>query len=78
MLDANDPLVKRKIAAMVETIQLRTGRELEPAALERTENNLLRYLNQIAALEAVELANADEPDSKFVAFRGDDSGRTAG
>jgi hypothetical protein len=54
---------------MVETIELRTGRELDEAALERTQQNLLRYLNQIAALDAVDLANGDEPDFRFVAYR---------
>lgn len=71
MLDANDPVVTRRIAAMVETIELRTGRELDEAALERTRANLLRYLTQIAALDAVDLANADEPDFRFVAYRGE-------
>jgi hypothetical protein len=69
MLDINDPAVARRIAAMVETIELRTGRELDEAALERTQQNLLRYLNQIAALDAVDLANGDEPDFRFVAYR---------
>lgn len=71
MLDANDPVVTRRIAAMVETIELRTGRELDDAALERTRMNLLRYLNQIAALDAVDLVNANEPDFRFVAYRGE-------
>lgn len=69
MLDANDSAVQRRIAAMVTTIELRTGRNLDGDDLERTQRNLLRYLNQIAELDKVELSNADEPDFTFVAYR---------
>jgi len=69
MLEADDRNVQQRIANMVATIELRTGRRLEDDDLERTQRNLLRYLNQIAELDKVELGNADEPDFTFAAYR---------
>ena len=69
MLEMADPAVQRRIASMIETIELRTGRSLSESARDRTEQNLLRYLNQIARLNAFELVNADEPDFVFSALR---------
>jgi hypothetical protein len=69
MLDANDSAVQQRIATMVTTVELRTGRRLEGDDLERTQRNLLRFLNQIAELDKVELNNADEPDFTFAAYR---------
>ena len=69
MLDADDPAVQQRLANMVATIEQRTGRRLEDDDLERTKRNLLRYLNQIAELDKVELSNAGEPDFIFAAYR---------
>jgi hypothetical protein len=54
-------------------LRFRYGDRLDPAQLDDLRRTVQGIVEQVRALRAVPLANADEPSARFVPVRGDDA-----
>ena len=62
----------REIDILLELIRARYGHRLTPAQLEGVRRGVTAIVEQVGALRAVRLGNADEPVQRFVPFRADE------
>jgi hypothetical protein len=62
----------READILLELVRARYGHRLTATQLEGVRRGVTAIVEQVAALRAVRLSNADEPVQRFVPFRADE------
>jgi hypothetical protein len=62
----------REVDILLELVRARYGQRLTAAQLEGVRRGVTAVVEQVAALRAVRLTNADEPVQRFAPFRADE------